>query len=168
MCTGVVASSSRPCTIWLDSHKPQPLKRRGLHLNPKVRRRRLYDRSPISDIARSISIRKVCMPAMHTTERGLIRTVPLVHGSALIARLRCVARIDQHNGDAAHMGFVRDVGSKLEERPITVSGTLRLPNRCLSTLAHVGQICAQGTPGKRTLSAFGFHNKLFRNPVVGI
>lgn len=104
------------------------------------------------------------MPTPHTAKRGLIRTVPLINSTALVTCLRCVAWIDQQHANTNHPRFVGDVAAKLEERPVTMFGALRFPNRFLSARANMSQLF-QGTGA---LSAFGVRNKLLGNNVVGI
>ncbi|GIV97863.1 MAG: hypothetical protein KatS3mg057_2520 [Herpetosiphonaceae bacterium] len=139
-----------------------PLKQVGLRLNPKVRRHRPTDTGPITDIAGSIDISKVRMTAANTTERGLIRTVALVNRPASVARLRCVARINQQNTNAAQLCFVRDVPAKLIERPVAELGACGFPNRC--ALANMRQIFQRYS----SRAAFGFPHKLLCNGVVDI
>ncbi len=104
------------------------------------------------------------MAAANTPKRRLIRTVPFVHGPAPVTCPRCSAWIDQHDGDTAHLRFIRDVLSKLEERPIAELSAGRFPSRFLSARAYVGQILE----GKRATSAFGFLHKLLGSAVVGV
>jgi hypothetical protein len=140
------------------------LKQMGLRLNPKARRHRPTDTGPITNIAGSIDISMVRMTARNTTERSLIRTVPLIDGSTPIARLTGVARVNQHHRNTAHLRFIADVLAKLAETPIAVPGALRFPNPLLCAFTDARQIFE----GKCTTSAFGFLNQLLCNPMIRI
>jgi hypothetical protein len=105
------------------------LKQGGLSLNPQVRDHRLHDRSPITNVLRSIEISVGRMTARHTTELSLAGPVRLIAVYAFVAGARRVAWINQPHRCPYKPRFVGEKSSELTKGPVAVPCPLRVLNR---------------------------------------
>ena len=99
------------------------------------------DQCPLPDVDRRVGVRVGGVSARHAEEGGLIGPVLLRDMSAGRALARCVAGINEADGNASAAGFVNDKPSKLSEAPIAqscalvaTSGRYPRPDAVLSTM----------------------------------
>lgn len=129
-------------------------------MNPTVRHYRLYDSSPIANIAGSIDIRSCGISASNTLKHRLTRAIPSIDGATPVAGLRRVARINEHHGRADQPCLIADKRAELEERPVAVPRPPRFPNRY--ALTDMRQVFQRHRSG----AACGFLDQLLGNPMV--
>src|SRR5438874_985140 len=91
---------------------------------------RLYDGSPGTDNPRRVSVGGGSVPAPDAKEFGLGTATRFVDDAALGTGAGSITRVNLTDNHTRRLGFVRDEGLELEERPVGVPCALPAPNHC--------------------------------------